>query len=205
MLDEYSLTHVAHGVVEATLVSLICIFVAKHNWRRPVPDYHVNIFVVGFFISLGLEVAWEILENQKQRLKYYDFKGMAYAGDSIVNSGMDVVSMSTGYWAIFAIWKIVTFVYYRTFRPQLKLHNHTRPWAIIVAACFAYILLSELFLFWRIRDGFFLSVVQFSWTLSTKSPPPAFFKWVEEQRSLLVVKPIPKFSFDPNTGQQVFL
>jgi len=90
LTDWYSFTHVIHGVLFYLLV-----------WFAA-PRLSVS---QRFLIALALEVGWEILENTPFAIRYYRKQALAqgYAGDSIVNSLVDTLTMALGF---FLAWRL---------------------------------------------------------------------------------------------------
>lgn len=82
--DWYSFTHVEHGLIFYFLGWLL------------LPGLSVSR---RFLLALGVEVAWEMLENSAWFVEIYRRQALAigYSGDSIVNSVADVAFMSLGY------------------------------------------------------------------------------------------------------------
>jgi hypothetical protein len=84
LTDWYSFSHVLHGFIFYGLLSLIAP-------RAPIG--------LRFALAVGVEAAWEILENSPIIIDRYRQTALAqgYAGDSIVNSVSDTLSMSVGF------------------------------------------------------------------------------------------------------------
>jgi hypothetical protein len=83
LLDWYSLHHVIHGVVFYWLLYAL------------LPRAGVGVLLT---LAVGVEAAWECLENSPPVIARYREQPLAggYAGDSVVNSLMDNVSMMVG-------------------------------------------------------------------------------------------------------------
>jgi hypothetical protein len=83
-LDPYSLTHVAHGLMFAGLLALL-FKQTPAIWR--------------FVIAIGLESAWEIIENTNTVIERYRAAtaSLDYHGDTIVNSLGDVAACAIGF------------------------------------------------------------------------------------------------------------
>ena len=83
-LDPYGLTHVAHGMMFAGLLVLLIPRVPP-IWR--------------FVIAIGLESAWEIIENTNAVIERYRVAtaSLGYQGDSIVNSLGDIFCCAIGF------------------------------------------------------------------------------------------------------------
>jgi Protein of unknown function (DUF2585) len=84
LFDWYTPSHIIHGFLFYGLGWLIM-------RRKPV--------AARLALSALIEAAWEILENSPIIINRYRSATMAvgYAGDSILNSGMDMVSMIAGF------------------------------------------------------------------------------------------------------------
>jgi hypothetical protein len=86
--DWYTLSHIIHGFIFFGLGYLL-----RRKWPR--------LFPLGVAISLAIlaEGAWEILENSPIIINRYREVTISYgyAGDSIVNSMMDIVWMILGF------------------------------------------------------------------------------------------------------------
>ena len=83
-LDPYSLTHVAHGLMFAGLLALFL--------KRTPPTWR-------FVIAIGLECAWEIIENTNTVIDRYRAAtaSLDYHGDTIVNSLGDITACAIGF------------------------------------------------------------------------------------------------------------
>ena len=117
--DWYTYSHIVHGLIFYGLLA----------WMLPAVPLRVRLL-----LALGIEVAWEVLENTPIVIDHYRQQALAagYSGDSILNSLMDTAWMITGF--LFA-WRM-----------------HT--WASIAA-----IIVLELFVLYMIRDNLTLNVV----------------------------------------------
>jgi Protein of unknown function (DUF2585) len=86
--DWYTMSHIIHGFIFFGLCYLL-----RRKWPR--------LFPLGVAISLAIlaEGAWEILENSPIIINRYREVTISYgyAGDSIVNSMMDIVWMILGF------------------------------------------------------------------------------------------------------------
>jgi hypothetical protein len=82
--DAYSFSHMGHGMLSYGLLFLVA---------RKLPLHQ------RFLISVGIECAWEILENSPLIINRYREAtiSIGYVGDSILNSVCDVVFMSLGF------------------------------------------------------------------------------------------------------------
>lgn len=90
LTDWYSFTHIVHGILFYLLASIAAP-------RLPVAQR--------FLIALALEVGWEIAENTPFAIKFYRKQALAqgYAGDSVVNSLVDTLTMAFGF---FLAWRL---------------------------------------------------------------------------------------------------
>ncbi len=84
LFDWYTFSHVIHGFAFYALTWLL--FPRLPLMQR-------------FLIALGIEVAWEILENTPMVIEHYRQQALAqgYVGDSISNSISDSVAMIAGF------------------------------------------------------------------------------------------------------------
>jgi len=82
--DWYTFSHVLHGFIFYGLLSMIAP-------RTPIG--------LRFVCAVGIEVAWELLENSPLIIDRYRQLALAqgYSGDSIVNSVSDTVAMAAGF------------------------------------------------------------------------------------------------------------
>src|SRR3989344_4940542 len=85
-------------------------------------------------LAMGIEIAWEILENTPMVIQHYRQQALAqgYVGDSIINSVLDTLSMMFGFWVA---WKLPVWV----------------PVALLVGL--------ELFVLYMIRDNLALNII----------------------------------------------
>jgi hypothetical protein len=84
LTDWYTFSHVLHGVIFYGILAVV------------VPSVKME---QRFLISVGIEVAWEILENSPTIIDRYRSTALAqgYTGDSIINSVCDTLAMSAGF------------------------------------------------------------------------------------------------------------
>lgn len=84
LFDPYSFTHVLHGVVFFSLLSLAFPRV-RLVWR--------------LWMAIGIEALWEILENSQFIIQRYRTAtiGLGYEGDSIANSLGDILCCAIGF------------------------------------------------------------------------------------------------------------
>ena len=89
IFDWYTASHVIHGILLYAVLSVL--FPKVPVMQR-------------FLLALGIEVAWEILENTPLVIERYRSGtiSLGYQGDSIVNSVSDTIAMATGF--ILAAW-----------------------------------------------------------------------------------------------------
>ncbi len=80
LFDPYALSHILHGLV---------LYAAFH---RLAPEHN-------FLASLTLEAVWEVVENSSFVINKYrqNTASLDYYGDSILNTGGDLVSMIAGW------------------------------------------------------------------------------------------------------------
>jgi hypothetical protein len=85
LVDPYTFTHVLHGVALYALVWIV--------FRRCAGP------VGRAWIGLGLEVAWEVIENTDAVIERYRAATISldYYGDSVANSLGDIVAYGVGY------------------------------------------------------------------------------------------------------------
>ena len=82
--DWYSLSHIVHGLI----------FYAVLAWI--VPRWPVGW---RFALALGIEAAWEVIENTPMVIDRYreETAALGYTGDSVINSISDVAWMMLGF------------------------------------------------------------------------------------------------------------
>jgi hypothetical protein len=117
--DWYSFSHIIHGFI----------FFGLSRWLLPRAPLWVALA-----IAIGIEGAWEILENSPIIIDRYREVTMAfgYSGDSILNSVSDTLFMIAGFIAASRM-----------------------RWWVTVALAIAF----ELFTLWMIRDNLTLNVL----------------------------------------------
>lgn len=88
LFDVYSFTHICHGI----LFYYILRYILKINKKKMI---HLTIIY-----AIIVEISWEILENLPMTIKKYRKNNLLarnYAGDSIINSLCDILSMIIGF------------------------------------------------------------------------------------------------------------
>jgi len=86
LADWYSLSHVVHGLL----------FYAALRWALPRWPVEWR-----FVLALGIEAAWEVIENTPMVIDRYReaTAALGYNGDSVINSLSDVAMMGVGFLA----------------------------------------------------------------------------------------------------------
>ncbi len=94
--DWYTFSHIVHGFL--FYLGLWYFFPRTPVWIR-------------ILYALGIEIAWEIIENTPMIIKHYREQALAqgYTGDSIINSISDTLTMAIGFLMArrFPVWSIV--------------------------------------------------------------------------------------------------
>lgn len=119
LADWYTFSHVIHGILFFWLLSIFA--------RRVPIGYRL-------LIALGIEVAWEVVENTPWLIDHYRQQALAagYSGDSIFNSVSDSLAMIIGF--------IIA-------------------WRVPVLFSFAFVIIAELYVGSMIRDGLALNII----------------------------------------------
>ncbi len=117
--DWYTFSHVIHGFL--FYLGLWYFFPRMSVWKR-------------LLFSMGIEIAWEIVENTPMVIQHYREQALAqgYTGDSILNSVSDTLAMVFGF---VLAWRLST-------------------WSIVALGLFL-----ELFVLYMIRDNLTLNVL----------------------------------------------
>jgi len=96
LTDWYTFSHIIHGFI--FYASLSFFFPRMSLGKR-------------LLISLGIEIAWEVIENTPMVIQHYREQALAqgYTGDSIINSVFDTLSMVVGFFMarFWPVWVIV--------------------------------------------------------------------------------------------------
>ena len=79
LVDQYSISHVSHGVIVALLVHLLASAALRRN-RRFLCAF---LFKYGFVIAVSEGVLWEMAENWPANVNCFDSKGIKFCGDSM--------------------------------------------------------------------------------------------------------------------------
>lgn len=118
--DPYSFTHVVHGIAFYFLLWL-----AFGKKLKPVQR---------LLLSIGLESAWEILENTDYVINRYREATISldYYGDSILNSVGDIIAMILGY---------------------------VMAWKFPKKLTIAIVIITEVLLFYFIRDNLTINII----------------------------------------------
>jgi hypothetical protein len=84
--DWYTPSHVIHGMLFFALGRLVL----RGHWSP----------VLALALALGIEIAWELVENSPPVIERYREQALAqgYSGDSILNSLSDTLAMLVGFW-----------------------------------------------------------------------------------------------------------
>lgn len=119
LTDWYTFSHVIHGLL--FYLGLWYFFPRMSPGKR-------------FLFAVGIEVAWEIVENTPMVINHYREQALAqgYTGDSIINSIFDTIAMMFGF---------------------------LLAWRFPVWVTIALALLLELFVVYMIRDNLTLNVL----------------------------------------------
>jgi len=117
--DWYTFSHIIHGFIFYGILWVL--FPRMSVLQR-------------FVLALGIEVAWEVMENTPMVIQHYREQALAqgYTGDSIINSLSDSLAMVAGF---------------------------LLAWRLPVVATFAVALALETFLAYQIRDNLTLNVI----------------------------------------------
>lgn len=85
LTDWYTPSHVIHGMLFFALGRLIF----RGRWSP----------LLGVALALGIEVAWELIENSPEIIERYREQSLAqgYSGDSVLNSLSDTLAMLVGF------------------------------------------------------------------------------------------------------------
>ena len=88
--DWYSFSHFIHGFI----------FFGLLRWVAPRLPFGARLL-----IAMGIEIAWEFVENSPAVIQHYRQQALAagYAGDSVLNSVCDTFTMSAGFFFASAV------------------------------------------------------------------------------------------------------
>ena len=128
LTDPYTFTHFLHGLLFYLLLWLIL------PRRTPL--------LLKLIIAVGLESAWEVLENTQMVIDHYRSVtiSLGYYGDTIINSLSDIIAMALAF--LFAA--------------------RVRAWISVAI----FILIEVILLFW-IRDNLTLNIIMFLYPFET--------------------------------------
>ena len=117
LADWYSLSHIVHGLLFYAALRFL------------LPRWPVEF---RFVLALGIEAAWEVIENTPMVIDRYReaTAALGYTGDSIVNSLADVAMMGVGFlaarrlplWASIALVAVLELVPLLVIRDNLTLN-----------------------------------------------------------------------------------
>lgn len=121
--DWYTFSHIIHGILFYAVV------------RKFFPRLPVHWIMA---VAVGIEVAWEILENTPMVIEHYRNQALAqgYMGDSILNSLSDTFAMVVGF---------------------------LLAWRLPAWASVGVILVLEVYVGYQIRDGLLLNIINFAY------------------------------------------
>lgn len=119
LFDWYTFSHIIHGFIFLWVAKLLFPRVRMGVW---------------FALAVGVEAAWEVLENTPMVIDHYRTQALAqgYTGDSILNSVSDTLAMVAGF-LLASKWK----------------------WWVVVLIAIAL----EIFTIYMIRDGLALNIL----------------------------------------------
>lgn len=119
LFDWYTFSHIIHG------------FIFFWAARLLFPRAGVGVWLA---LAVGVEAAWEVLENTPMVIEHYRTQALAqgYTGDSILNSVSDTLAMVAGFFMAFK-W---------------------RWWMVLLIA-----VVLEAFTIYMIRDGLALNII----------------------------------------------
>lgn len=179
LVDEYSISHMSHGVLAALLVHALASAALRRN-RRFLCAF---LYKYGFVIAVTVEVAWELAENWPANVKCYDSKGALYCGDSLINSQADVLCMAVGYLLLQRIVRKLKQ------RQTWKRRSMLRRWMTSpICAALMIVLTLECVMLLLIRDCLLCSVLQF-FIVKVGMVKPALLLRLEDARLPLWLSP----------------
>ena len=88
--DWYSFSHFIHGFI----------FFGLLHWLAPRLPLAARLL-----LAMGIEIAWEFVENSPAVIQHYRKQALAagYAGDSVLNSVCDTITMAAGFFFASAV------------------------------------------------------------------------------------------------------
>lgn len=136
--DWYTLSHIIHGFLFYLLLWFL---------------FPRMSLAMRFALAVGLEAAWEILENTPMVIEMYRQQALAqgYVGDSIVNSLSDTVAMAVGFLAArkFPLWASIAAVFLLEGIALIGIHDG------LILNILGFIYTPEFIQEWQMSEGLF--------------------------------------------------
>lgn len=136
--DWYTLSHIIHGFLFYWILSMVA------------PRLSIGM---RFALAVGLEAAWEILENTPMVIEIYRQQALAqgYVGDSIVNSLSDTVAMAVGFLAArkFPLWASIVAVFLLEAIALIGIHDG------LILNILGFVYTPEFIQEWQMSEGLF--------------------------------------------------